>query len=140
MDQLIIDFEGLAEGAVKEKIETELKRIAENVLDLNTDYKKTRMLNIKIKFLPNERRSEMSTSIEVTSKLAPAEESATTFLIGQDYTTGAMAINEIKSGQQGQMFIDPEDGKLKTDIGEDADEVEAKENNSIIDYNSRKTN
>ena len=147
--ELNLNIDSLAEGAVKEKIQTELARIAENILDLNTDAKKARTLNIKISFVPNDRRSEMATRIDVTSKLAPSEEAETTFLIGRDYNTGMMAMNELQSGQEGQMFFDPEDSKLKTDIGQDVEEIEAEELaateesqektiEAVIDFNQRK--
>lgn len=140
---LELNIDQLAEGAVAEKIKTELERIAENILDLNTDFKKARSLSIKLSFVPNERRSEMNTRVDVTSKLAPSEEAVTTFLIGRDYNTGMIEMNELQSGQEGQTYFD-QDGKLKTDIGEDIDEIEAAESeqakSQIIDYNARKSN
>lgn len=138
--ELNLNIDQLAEGAVGEKIVTELERIAENILDLNTDSKKARVLTIKLNFVPNDNRTILTTRVDVTSKLAPSEETETTFLIGQDYNTGFMAMNELKSNTPGQTYINPDDGKLKTDIGEDIDEIEEKEKTQIIDYNARKSN
>lgn len=138
-NHLNLDFEQIADGALRDKVQKELAKIAENILDQNTSHKKKRVLTIQIGFTPNEKRDLLTTSINVKATLAPATESLTTMLIGQDFNTGKIAMNELHSGTKGQMYFDPKDEKLKTDTGQDVEEVEmeiAQEN--IINYNAKK--
>ena len=139
---LNLNFDEIADGALINKVQKELARIAENILDENTSHKKKRILTIKIGFTPNEKRDLLTTGINVTATLAPATESLTTMLIGQDFNTGQIAMNELHSGAKGQMYFDPKDEKLKSDTGQDVEEIEAEieteQQDNVIDYNAKK--
>ena len=131
--KIILDLENMAEGEVLEDINNELEKVAQNILDLNTEAPIKRSLTIKIDYVPNEKRTALETNVQVTSKLAPRKRAETLTVIGRDIDTGFIQMQELQSGAPGQMFIDPDDGKLKTDIG---DEVDPEGN--IIDFNKNK--
>lgn len=129
-------------GAVQERVDAEVKSIMSNILDMNTGFKIKRKLTIDITFEADESRQVIATNAQVKSKLAPAASVATTILTGRDYETGIIQAAELKSAVPGQTFFDPSDNKLKTDTGEEIEEVKDPTVTNIIDYNQKnqKTN
>jgi hypothetical protein len=69
-----VSLETLAEGAIAEKFDLEVRRVIDNIQDINTT-NVAREINIKLKFKPNADKNgnRMSWVLEgnVTSKLAP---------------------------------------------------------------------
>lgn len=124
MNKINMDIKSLAFGEAGERINAEMEKIAQNILDLNTDALKERKLIIEVGFKPNANRDAIETSVQVASKLVKQEKTVTTMLIGQDYKTGAIEMNELKSGAPGQMYFDPEDSTLKDDKGQEVGEIE----------------
>ncbi|WP_227660708.1 hypothetical protein [Enterococcus faecalis] len=60
---------------------------------------------------------------QVKSKLVPREALTSKIIIGQD-GKGKPLANELKSGQRGQMYFDPDDSELKDDKGTPVEEIE----------------
>lgn len=110
-----IDLSDLADGAVGERANIELQKIAANILDPNTDHKKVRELTIKVKFKATENRDMAMVDVEATSKLAPAKTIPTTILIGKDNDGKAVA-QELKSGKKDQTYFD-NDGTIRDHVG-----------------------
>lgn len=127
-DKQLINFNlsKIAEGAVQAKFAKEVKRVCENILDLNTDAGKKRKITLTLTYIPNDQRNSVDVLVEAKSTLAPQVGTSTTMLLGRDMNTGFINANELKSNVPGQTYIDVEDGKPKTDIGEPVDEVESK--------------
>ena len=132
-----ISIDQLANGAVAERINAEMNKIADNILDFNTEAKKKRKLTITVEYLPNETRRIVATSIDVKSTLVGHSKAETEIMIERDFNTGMIHANELLSGVPGQMFID-KDGEVRTDIGERVEDIEDESN--IVDYNKRKSN
>lgn len=65
-------------GGVEENYNYELNKIKKNIADPNTSSKAAREITIKIKFIPNEERQKISTSVSIVSKLAPSVPQETT--------------------------------------------------------------
>ena len=127
-DKQLINFNlsEIAEGVVQAKFAKEVKRVCENILDLNTDAGKKRKITLTLTYIPNDQRNSVDVLVEAKSTLAPQVGTSTTMLLGRDMNTGFINANELKSNVPGQTYIDVEDGKPKTDIGEPVDEVESK--------------
>ncbi|HIY91564.1 MAG TPA: replication terminator protein [Candidatus Companilactobacillus pullicola] len=127
-NKLLINFNlsEIAEGAVQAKFAKEVEKVCKNILDLNTDATKKRKITISLTYIPNDQRNSVDVVVETKSTLAPQVGTSTTMLLDRDLNTGYMAANELKSKIPGQTYIDIEDGKPKTDIGEPVDEVESK--------------
>ena len=85
----------------------------------------------------NDERNVVETAMDIKSTLAPQKGVGTTVLIGRDLETGAVHINELKSGIPGQTYFD-DNGDMRTDTGELIEAVEAKESPDIIDFNKKK--
>lgn len=59
-------------GGVQERIDRALAKISDNILDLNTDAKKKRVLDVKITLTPSEDdREDVSVEVQTSIKLAP---------------------------------------------------------------------
>lgn len=117
----------IADGAVQAKFAQEVEKVCKNILDLNTDASKKRKITLTLTYVPDDQRNSVDVGIETKSTLAPQVGTSTTMLLGHDMNTGFIAANELKSNVPGQTYIDVEDGKAKTDIGEPVDEVENKQ-------------
>lgn len=110
-----IDVNSLADGALLERLNIELQRMAENITDPNTKADAVRTVTVEIKVKPDETRSIAVTEINVKSKLAPPKGIPTKFVVDRD-STGKAVIAELKSGAKGQMMID-DDGDVADDRG-----------------------
>lgn len=120
---------------LQEKVDKELEKVFDNILDPNTDIKTKRKLTITLTMTPDETREVVSTSMEVKSTLAPQTGVATTVLVGQK--DGKVYANELKSKIPGQTYFD-EEATLRTDIGQPIDDLERGINEDIIDFNKQK--
>ncbi|MGT2934247.1 hypothetical protein [Streptococcus catagoni] len=136
MDKTIkLDLSAIGEGGLQEKVDKELEKVFDNILDPNTDIKIKRKLTISLTMTPDETREVVSTSMEVKSTLAPQTGIATTVLVGQK--DGTVYANELKSKIPGQTYFDDE-AVLRTDIGEPIDHLEKGINEDVIDFNKQK--
>lgn len=131
-----LDLSHLADGGLQEKLDKELGKVIDNILDLNTEAKAKRKITITLTMSANEERQVVDTRMEVKSTLAPQNGVATTILVGRDYETGQLHANELKSSIPGQMYFD-ENGEVRTDIGQPVVEVE-QQTQDIIDFNKKK--
>lgn len=136
MDKTIkLDLSTIGEGGLQEKVDKELEKVFDNILDPNTDIKTKRKLTITLTMVPDETREVVSTSMEVKSSLAPQTGVATTVLVGQK--DGKVYANELKSKIPGQTYFD-EEATLRTDIGQPIDDLERGINEDVIDFNKQK--
>lgn len=94
----------LIDGGVKELADLNLRRVLENIRDVNTDPKKARTINIKFTFAPNEDRDSISTRVQVECKLVPVKPVETTLDIGSD--GGKIVAVERPKYTPGQMKMD----------------------------------
>lgn len=117
-----VSLSELAEGALQERFNHELAKVAENCMDANTDAKKKRKITISITATTDDFRQDIYLDFETKSTLAPRESVGTRILI--DQAGDDIYANELLSGQRGQMFFDPQDATLKDDQGTPVEEIE----------------
>src|SRR5690606_14291090 len=110
----------LANGAIQEKLDYELKKVFDNIHDKNTKAQDKRNITIKLEFKPDENRQTVSVTSEFTTKLANVEGVSTTVLTGRDLHTGNIEARELKSSSPGQTYFD-DDVTPRTDVGEPVD-------------------
>ncbi|KAA1180668.1 hypothetical protein BSK59_08400 [Paenibacillus odorifer] len=120
-----IDIGTLANGAVGERINLELQKVAENVQDPNTDWKKARKVTITITLKPDEEREIALVSADIKTTLAPAHGIATKLIFGME-KDGNVVAAELASGMKNQMMID-NDGDLADDKGQKVSYLERKQ-------------
>ncbi len=100
-----IDLSKIANTALQEKVDKELEKVLENILDLNTEAKATRKVTITLTMSTDDERTVVKTGMEVKSTLAPQKGVATTVIVGRD-DTGKIHANELKSGIPGQTYFE----------------------------------
>ena len=95
-----INLEKLAGGAFTEKLNEALAQVAENIQNPNTDAQTKRGITVNIKFQPSKNREMVSTTIQVTTKLAATEAIETQMVMGTNRA------GEIELAEYGQMTMD----------------------------------
>lgn len=95
-------------GGVQERIDRALAKISDNILDLNTDAKKKRVLDVKITLTPNEDdREDVSVEVQTSVKLAPEMGLKTQLFINKDFKSGVTTLTEHSKGAiKGQLTLD----------------------------------
>ena len=95
-------------GGVQERIDRALAKISDNILDLNTDAKKKRVLDVKITLTPNEDdREDVSVEVQTSVKLAPEMGLKTQLFINKDFRSGVTTLTEHSKGAiKGQLTLD----------------------------------
>lgn len=140
-----LSIENLCGGAVQERINRALRKVSDNILDVNTEAKKKRSISLTLAFIPNEDdREDVSVEANVTMKLAPEEGVKTQFYINKDLTNEVITITEhVKGVIKGQLSFDdlgfvmedisePEDPGCDPETGEIIEEREEKP--AIVDF------
>lgn len=98
----------LADGNIVDKLNRELDKIAQNIVDKNTDPKKERKITLTLSFKPNENRDFIVTKIQTKTSLAPELGEETQILIGKD-SEGQLHLNEVR---QQSMFDNKASAKI----------------------------
>lgn len=128
-----LQLSDLANGAVQEKLDYELKKVFDNIHDLNTEAKDKRSVTIKLDFTPDDNRQTVNVDSSFTTKLANVTGVSTTVLTGKDLSDGKVQAKELQSNVPGQTFFDS-DEQIKTDVGEPIDLIEKEQKRkNIID-------
>lgn len=94
-------------GGVQERIDRALAKISDNILDLNTDAKKKRTLDIKIVLTPSEDdREDVAVEVQTSVKLAPEMGLKTQLFINKDFRSGVTTLTEHAKGAiKGQSLL-----------------------------------
>lgn len=94
-------------GGVQERIDRALAKISDNILDLNTDAKKKRVLDVKITLTPNEDdREDVSVEVQTSVKLAPEMGLKTQLFINKDFRSGVTTLTEHSKGAIKGQLVD----------------------------------
>jgi hypothetical protein len=112
-----IDINNLAGGAMAERINRELQKVAENVLDPNTKAEAVRTVTVSIKIKPNDARQIGSTDIDVKSSLAPAKGVPTSFVFDFD-KEGKAVMKELQIGTDKNQLGFTDSGNVVDGVGE----------------------
>jgi len=91
----LISILNLADGNIVDKLNRELQKIAQNIVDKNTDPKKERKITLTLSFKPNDNRDFVITKIQTKTSLAPELGEETQIIIGKD-SEGELHLNEVR--------------------------------------------
>lgn len=94
----------MANGAIQERVDYEVSKVIDNILDVNTETKKKRKIVLTIELVPDENRQFISLSASAKSTLAPVIPVGTTLGIAADHN-GEMVIVESVPQVPGQMSM-----------------------------------
>lgn len=103
----------MLEGAVQEKFDESLKRVAENVQDPNVPAKAKRSITIKIDFIPDEARDMGIINVDCKESLAGSEPIRARALMGKD-RNGAVIVEDVRQ----KKFNFDEEEDVDTETGE----------------------
>lgn len=95
----------MARGAILERADYEMKKILDNISDINTNPTKKRTLTLQIEFEPNENRERISIKAVAKSKLEPTNPIRTSLFTAID-NNGEVFIAENTPQIPGQVSMD----------------------------------
>lgn len=94
----------MAAGAIEEKVDYEVSRVIDNILDPNTDPKAKRKITVTLTFVPDAERKHISIQAEAKSALCPTAAVATAMVITSD-GNGEMVVAEMVPQIPGQLSM-----------------------------------
>ena len=96
----------MARGAIQERVDYEVGKAVDNILDLNTDPTAKRKITLTIEMKPDENRQYIKISASAKSALAPVLPVGTTLGIAANPETGEMLLVESTPQIPGQVGMD----------------------------------
>lgn len=79
-----ITLGNLANGGAEEVFQRELKKVLDNIADVNADWKVPRQITLSVKFIPNEKREGAAMVVQSATKLAPPIVASAAVHLGRD--------------------------------------------------------
>lgn len=95
----------MARGAFQERVDYEMSRVIDNILDPNTRATAKRKITLTIELTPDDERSSIAVAVQAKATLAPTHPVATSLYITKD-GNGEMVVAEMVPQIPGQMAID----------------------------------
>ena len=83
----------MARGAFQERVDYEMGRVVDNILDLNTKATAKRKITLTIELTPDDERQTISVAVQAKATLAPTNPVATALCITSD-GNGEMVVAE----------------------------------------------
>ena len=106
----------MGRGAIMERVDYEMAKVIENILDENTKATGVRELTVKIKLMPDDKREVIKVDTVASSKLQPTNSIVTALYLGKDQNGNIGAV-EMVPQIPGQTFANgteqEEPAKLK---------------------------
>ena len=94
----------MAKGAIQERVDYEVSRVVDNILDMNTEAKVKRKVTLTIVMTPDEDRQVVKIEASAKSTLAPVTPVGTSLVITAD-GNGEMILAEIVPQVPGQLSL-----------------------------------
>lgn len=98
----------MAKGAIQERVDYEVSKVIDNILDVNTDPLAKRKVTLTVELKPDEDRQVVKITATATSKLAPTNPVGTSLVITAD-GNGEMMLAEIVPQVPGQISMTGEE-------------------------------
>lgn len=95
----------MARGAIQERIDYEMAKVIDNILDPNTDATTKRKLTLTIELRPDDNRQTVFVSCGANSKLCPTNPVSTSLYITGDGMNGEVVAVEMVPNVPGQQNI-----------------------------------
>lgn len=94
----------MAKGAIQERVDYEVSRVVDNILDMNTEAKVKRKVTLTIVMVPDDDRQVVKIEASAKSTLAPVVPVGTSLVITAD-GNGEMMLAEIVPQVPGQISM-----------------------------------
>lgn len=96
----------MAMGAIQERVDYEMGKVVENVLDVNTRADAKRKITVTLELLPDNTRKNIRVMATAKSTLVSTNPIATSLFITSDPSSGEMVIAEMVPQVPGQIGFD----------------------------------
>lgn len=96
----------MARGAIMERVDYEMSRIVDNIMDANTKATAKRKLVVTVVLQPDDERANIVADVTAKSTLAATNPVRTSLYVAGDPTTGEMSVVEMVPQVPGQMGFD----------------------------------
>lgn len=98
----------MARGAIEERVDYEMDRVMQNILDPNTRAAQKRKITLSIELMPDEERQQIRVSVTAKSTLAPTNPVTTSLYVTGD-KNGELTVVEAIPQIPGQLQMDGEE-------------------------------
>jgi hypothetical protein len=95
MDENRTSIVQMARGAIMERIDYEMQKIIDNILDPNTKSTAKRKLQLVVEFQPDDNRQTIAVSSTVKSALCPTNPVSTALFISGEDGDGVIAVEMV---------------------------------------------
>ncbi len=96
----------MARGAFQERVDLEMTKVMDNILDANTKPTQKRKITMTMEFVPDDERQNIGVNVVVKSTLAPTIPAKTSLWVAGDNTSGECHVVEMVPQVPGQMSMD----------------------------------
>ena len=93
----------MAMGAIEERVDYEMSKIVDNILDPNTKPDKPRKITLTLEFTPNSSREKIKLNATAKTTLVPTDPVSTSLALYTDRKTGGIELAEIGAQVPGQI-------------------------------------
>ena len=94
----------MAMGAIKERVDYDVIKVVDNILDVNTKAKAKRKITLTIEFVPDEDRQKISISVTSKATLCPTNPVSTALAFVPNPEGGGCAGGNGSSGTRPNVF------------------------------------
>lgn len=106
MDTLRKSIMEMSRGAFLERVDYEMVKVIDNILDANTVADKKRKLTVTLVFSPDNDRRNIGVAVEAKSTLVPSAPIVTSLYVAGENSTGEVQIVEMVPQVPGQLSLD----------------------------------
>ena len=106
MKKSIVDMAG---GAIKERVDYEMAKVIDNILDANTKPDAKRKLVLTLTITPDAERTNLTVETQVKTTLVPTNAVKTALYVAGATGTGEVQVLEMTPQIPGQLGMDKED-------------------------------
>lgn len=99
----------MARGAIMERVDYEMTRVVDNIMDYNTKATAKRKITVTLEFVPDDNRGNVIVSATAKSTLATTNPVKTSLYVAGDRTKGHVRVAEMVPNIPGQMNFDGEE-------------------------------
>lgn len=99
----------MARGAIMERVDYEMSRVIDNIMDFNTKAAAKRKITVTLEFTPDDNRNNITVSAVAKSTLAPTNPVKTSLYVAGQRSNGSMQVAEMVPNIPGQMDLDGEE-------------------------------
>ena len=85
MSENFVTLSTLAKGAVPELFQEELRKVLENIADVNTDAERKREIVIRVSIVPGPERETGQVDVAISSKLAGVKKASSVIFMGRHH-------------------------------------------------------